>query len=117
MAYVYFEKLILQGKVVKANRNLIGACCLILASKINDAKDLEFPKILQYVARKFGLSHQILREAEFEVFSFLEFNLHILQREYVPHLEKIFTTLEFSNIQEYLGEKMCTLWEDFGIWQ
>lgn len=55
-------------------------------------------------------STQILQH-ELNVFVQLRFDLLLEPHEYLPHFERIFSTLEFSNIQEYLGEKMFHLWK------
>jgi hypothetical protein len=49
--------------------------------------------------------------AEFAVFAALEFDLFPPQDHYLPHLERILTSLDYSNIQEYLGERMYSVWK------
>lgn len=47
MAYVYFEKLVLQGRLNKPNRKLVSAVCVLLAAKISsDLKKLEVKQLI-----------------------------------------------------------------------
>lgn len=47
MAFVYFEKLVLQGRLNKPNRKLVSAVCVLLAAKISsDLKKLEVKQLI-----------------------------------------------------------------------
>lgn len=47
MAFVYFEKLVLQGRLNKQNRKLVAATCVLLAAKISS--DLRKPEVKQLI--------------------------------------------------------------------
>lgn len=47
MAFVYFEKLVLQGRLNKQNRKLVAAACVLLAAKISS--DLRKPDVKQLI--------------------------------------------------------------------
>lgn len=47
MAFVYFEKLVLQGRLNKQNRKLVAAACMLLAAKISS--DLRKPEVKQLI--------------------------------------------------------------------
>lgn len=47
MAYVYFEKLVLQGRLNKYNRKLVSAACVLLAAKISS--DLKKQEVKQLI--------------------------------------------------------------------
>lgn len=47
MAFVYFEKLVLQGRLNKQNRKLVAAACVLLAAKISS--DLRKPEVQQLI--------------------------------------------------------------------
>ncbi|XP_042347816.1 CDK5 and ABL1 enzyme substrate 2-like isoform X2 [Plectropomus leopardus] len=54
MAFVYFEKLVLQGRLNKQNRKLVAATCVLLAAKISS--DLRKPDVSQLIDT--SASHQ-----------------------------------------------------------
>ncbi|GAA5804373.1 hypothetical protein HPULCUR_009861 [Helicostylum pulchrum] len=109
-AYVYFEKLVIKNMVTKKNRKLIAACCLFLASKVNEAKGTWFKPLLEAMDDQLNVDPEEIHEHEFAVFADLEFNLYVPRREFMPHFENIFTHLEYKSIQEYLGNvNFCEL--------
>lgn len=111
-AFVLFEKLVLRVLVNKVNRKLIGGCCLLLAVKANgDPSEVSLDLLFQSINEVLEVTRKDLLAAEFAVFAALEFELIPPQNEYLPHLDRILTALDYSNIQEYLGERMYTLWK------
>lgn len=110
-AFTFFEKLVLKGLVGKANRKLVGATCLLLATKANDSKDVDMPALFQALSEHLDSSRAEVLSSEFPVLAALEFDLFPAQQEYLPHLDRILTSLDYSNIQEYLGERMYSLWK------
>ncbi|ORZ40086.1 hypothetical protein BCR44DRAFT_1386649 [Catenaria anguillulae PL171] len=90
-AFVYFEKLVLKRAVIKSNRRLVGAICLLLACKVNEPKEsLNIGQLLEAMAKALGkVSVKDMRDNEFAVFAQLEFNLYLPQHEFMPHFERI----------------------------
>ena len=86
----------------KSNRKLIAGTCMLLATKINDKKESDYVSLLQTIEKHLYVSPKLIREHEFSVFAALEFSLHIDTLEYMPHLERLITLLDYNNLQEYL---------------
>lgn len=110
IAYALLEKLILAGHVVKANRRVCGAGCLLLSAKVCDLKESDISRLLDYMSSAFHVSSTDILRAEFPVFVSLSFSIHIPPFEYLPHFERIFSDLDYCNFQEYLGERMYSVW-------
>ncbi|OAD01057.1 cyclin, partial [Mucor lusitanicus CBS 277.49] len=88
-AYVFFEKLVIKHVVTKKNRKLIAACCLFLATKVNEAKGTWFRPLLEAMDDELDVDAEEIHEHEFAVFADLEFNLYVPRREFMPHFERI----------------------------
>jgi hypothetical protein len=114
LAFVYFEKLILARIVNKSNRKVIAAACLLLAVKAHDLKSIDFAQLVRSMSRLLNILPGSVTRSEFPVFASLHFELHLSQDDYVPHLERILIDLPYSNLQEYLGERMFNLWKQKG---
>ncbi|KXJ29414.1 CDK5 and ABL1 enzyme substrate 2 [Exaiptasia diaphana] len=88
-AYVYFEKLILKGKINKPNRKLVAGSCLLLAAKFNDDRRVKTKDLIDKIEDKLKIQLKDLLGFEFQALVGLEFNLHIPSNEVLPHLKRL----------------------------
>ncbi|KAJ8259947.1 hypothetical protein GJAV_G00175300 [Gymnothorax javanicus] len=78
MAYVYFEKLVLQGRLNKQNRKLVAAACVVLAAKISsDLRRQEVKQLIDKLEERFRISRRDLIPLEFTVLVALEMALYL----------------------------------------
>ncbi|XP_053499417.1 CDK5 and ABL1 enzyme substrate 2 isoform X3 [Ictalurus furcatus] len=90
MAYVYFEKLVLQGRLNKPNRKLVSAVCVLLAAKISsDLKKLEVKQLIDKLEERFRISHRELIPLEFPVLVALEMALYLPESKVMPHYRRL----------------------------
>lgn len=73
---LYFDYLVMSGKVVKANRRYCAGVCLLLSAKINsDLKTIEVSKLITAIEHGLRISRQDLVLFEFPVLAALQFSL------------------------------------------
>ncbi|KAJ8360933.1 hypothetical protein SKAU_G00174580 [Synaphobranchus kaupii] len=90
MAYVYFEKLVLQGRLNKQNRKLVAAACVVLAAKISsDLRRQEVKQLIDKLEERFRISRRELIPLEFTVLVALEMALYLPESKVMPHYRRL----------------------------
>lgn len=112
-AFTYLEMLILERVVCKTNRKVIGACCLLLASKASaDIRSTDYGKLLAALVTKLSpVTKKEIIDYEFVVLAKLAFKLQLGEKYFGVHLNRILNLFNYSNLQEYLGERMYQQWQ------
>uniref|UniRef100_A0A8C9JM72 Cdk5 and Abl enzyme substrate 2 n=1 Tax=Panthera tigris altaica TaxID=74533 RepID=A0A8C9JM72_PANTA len=90
MAYVYFEKLVLQGKLNKQNRKLCAGACVLLAAKISsDLRRSEVKQLIDKLEERFRFNRRDLIGFEFTVLVALELALYLPEGQVLPHYRRL----------------------------
>ncbi|EGW11054.1 CDK5 and ABL1 enzyme substrate 2 [Cricetulus griseus] len=90
MAYVYFEKLVLQGKLNKHNRKLCAGACVLLAAKISsDLRKGEVKQLIDKLEERFRFNRRDLIGFEFTVLVALELALYLPESQVLPHYRRL----------------------------
>ncbi|XP_035378196.1 CDK5 and ABL1 enzyme substrate 2 [Electrophorus electricus] len=90
VAFAYFEKLVLQGRLSKANRKLVAAACLLLAAKISsDLRKQEVKQLIDKLEERFRISRRELISFEFTVLVALEMALYLPESKVMPHFHRL----------------------------
>ncbi|XP_031650699.1 CDK5 and ABL1 enzyme substrate 2 [Oncorhynchus kisutch] len=90
MAFVYFEKLVLQGRLNKHNRKLISGACVLLAAKISsDLKKQDVTQLIDKLEERFRISRRELIPFEFTILVALEMALYLPERAIMPHYRRL----------------------------
>ncbi|KAG7519085.1 CDK5 and ABL1 enzyme substrate 2-like [Solea senegalensis] len=90
MAFVYFEKLVLQGRLNKQNRKLVSAACILLAAKISsDLKKQEVKHLIDKLEERFRISRRELITFEFTILVALEMALYFPESKIMPHYRRL----------------------------
>ncbi|KAK2897097.1 CDK5 and ABL1 enzyme substrate 2 [Channa argus] len=90
MAFVYFEKLVLQGRLNKHNRKLVSAACILLAAKISsDLKKQEVKHLIDKLEERFRISRRELISFEFTILVALEMALYLPESKVMPHYRRL----------------------------
>ncbi|XP_053705082.1 CDK5 and ABL1 enzyme substrate 2 [Synchiropus splendidus] len=90
MAFVYFEKLVLQGRLNKQNRKLVSAACILLAAKISsDLKKQEVKHLIDKLEERFRISRRELITFEFTILVALEMALYLPESKVMPHYRRL----------------------------
>ncbi|XP_077402599.1 CDK5 and ABL1 enzyme substrate 2 isoform X2 [Vanacampus margaritifer] len=90
MAFVYFEKLVLQGRLNKPNRKLVAAACVLLAAKISsDLRKPEVKQLIDKLEERFRINRRELVPLEFPVLVALEMGLYLPDSKVMPHYRRL----------------------------
>ncbi|XP_029362565.1 CDK5 and ABL1 enzyme substrate 2 [Echeneis naucrates] len=90
MAFVYFEKLVLQGRLNKQNRKLVAAACVLLAAKISsDLRKPEVKQLIDKLEERFRINRRELIPLEFPVLVALEMGLYLPENKVMPHYRRL----------------------------
>ncbi|KAM3922354.1 CDK5 and ABL1 enzyme substrate 2 isoform 2-T2 [Leptodactylus fuscus] len=90
MSYVYFEKLVLQGRVNKQNRKLCAGACVLLAAKISsDFKKPELKHLLDKLEERFRANRRDLVSFELTVLVAMELALYLPEVQVLPHYRRL----------------------------
>ena len=108
--WTFLEKLIMKRFVKKSNRRVVGACCLVAAAKATDSKAVNYKRLLDRLAQELAVSRAACVELEFTVLAALAFRLQLPESHYSGHVDRILALLDYSNLQEYLGERQYQNW-------
>ncbi|XP_026188763.1 CDK5 and ABL1 enzyme substrate 2 [Mastacembelus armatus] len=90
MAFVYFEKLVLQGRLNKQNRKLVAAACVLLAAKVSsDLRKPEVKQLIDKLEERFRVNRRELITLEFPVLVALEMGLYLPESKVMPHYRRL----------------------------
>ncbi|XP_062966782.1 CDK5 and ABL1 enzyme substrate 2 [Cynocephalus volans] len=90
MAYVYFEKLVLQGKLNKQNRKLCAGACVLLAAKVSsDLRKSEVKQLIDKLEERFRFNRRDLIGFELTVLVALELALYLPENQVLPHYRRL----------------------------
>ncbi|XP_029107481.1 CDK5 and ABL1 enzyme substrate 2 [Scleropages formosus] len=90
MAFAYFEKLVLQGRLDKQNRKLVSAVCVLLAAKISsDLRRGDVRLLIDKLEERFRISRRELVPLEFTVLVALEMALYLPESKVLPHYRRL----------------------------
>ncbi|XP_028309461.1 CDK5 and ABL1 enzyme substrate 2-like [Gouania willdenowi] len=90
MAFVYFEKLVLQGRLNKQNRKLVSAACILLAAKISsDLKKQEVTHLIDRLEERFRIGRRDLISFEFTILVALQMALYLPESKVLPHYRRL----------------------------
>ncbi|XP_023681399.1 CDK5 and ABL1 enzyme substrate 2 [Paramormyrops kingsleyae] len=90
MAFVYFEKLVLQGRLNKQNRKMVSAACVLLAAKISsDLRKPEVKQLIDKLEEQFRINRRELISFEFTVLVALEMALYLPESKVMPHYRRL----------------------------
>ncbi|KAM9296560.1 CDK5 and ABL1 enzyme substrate 2 [Gastrophryne carolinensis] len=90
MSFVYFEKLVLQGRVNKQNRKLCAGACVLLAAKISsDFKKPELKHLLDKLEERFRANRRDLVAFELTVLVAMELALYLPEAQVLPHFRRL----------------------------
>ncbi|KAF6721239.1 CDK5 and ABL1 enzyme substrate 2 [Oryzias melastigma] len=90
MGFVYFEKLVLQGRLNKQNRKLVAAACVLLAAKISsDLRKPEVKQLIDKLEERFRINRRELIPLEVSVLVALEMGLYLPESKVMPHYRRL----------------------------